>query len=227
MVLTPLLTMLLENAFSEPQRKNTSLGTRHPEKRLGRIKTQHPHIQHKIISQFDEIHLKDYDFNIHSHPAHKISDLEQLNVLNDLIGRIQDASSNSISNLVMNTKKESKIINLFSWTKTLKIVVSVIVGIALLLISIKLLTLFHPIPKLLSSFRNLFTTRRLQRDRQEAPIEMTTPMITMPSNSSTPNPTPMTMSPDTEPVHSHNKCTFVVGRGLVWEDLCPCDPTQL
>ena len=181
----------------------------------------------KLISQFDEIHLKDYDFNIHSHPAHKISDLEQLNVLNDLIGRIQDASSNSISNLVMNTKKESKIINLFSWTKTLKIVVSVIVGIALLLISIKLLTLFHPIPKLLSSFRNLFTTRRLQRDRQEAPIEMTTPMITMPSNSSTPNPTPMTMSPDTEPVHSHNKCTFVVGRGLVWEDLCPCDPTNL
>ena len=104
---------------------------------------------------------------------------------------------------------------------------SVIVGIALLLISIKLLAMFHPIPKLMSSFRNLFTTRRLQRDRQEAPKKMTTLVITMPSNSSTPNPTPMAMSPDTEPVHSHNKCTFVVGRGLVWEDLCPCDPTNL
>lgn len=23
--------------------------------------------------------------------------------------------------------------------------------------------------------------------------------------------------------HSHTHCTYVVGKGLVWEDLCPCD----
>ena len=182
----------------------------------------------KLISQFKEIHLKDYDFSVLSHPAHSTSELEQLNVLNDLIGRIQDTSSNSISNLVMSTKKESKIVNLFTLTKTLKIAVSAVVGIIVFLICLKLFTMFNPIPRLVFSIRNLLESRRLQRNRQNAPIEMMTPMLNnvnaiIPSTSSNPNPT----APNLETGHSHNRCTFVVGKGLVWEDLCPCDSSKL
>ena len=24
--------------------------------------------------------------------------------------------------------------------------------------------------------------------------------------------------------HKHSHCTYVVGKSLVWEDLCPCEP---
>ena len=36
-----------------------------------------------------EVHLNDDDFTLQAHPAHEASDLEQLNVLNDLLGRLQ------------------------------------------------------------------------------------------------------------------------------------------
>ncbi len=36
---------------------------------------------------------------------------------------------------------------------------------------------------------------------------------------------PVFTSPAKSFQHSHTKCSFVVGRGLVWEDLCPCKPT--
>ena len=180
----------------------------------------------KLISQFKEIPLKDYDFSVHSHPAHSINDLEQLNVLNDLIGRIQDAGNNPISNLVMSTKKESKITNLFSWTRTLKIIVFVIIGIALASICIKLFIIFNPIPRIISGLRNAINSR-FTRKTQDIPLELIAPML-QPTNapiSAHSNIAPT--APDVETVHSHNKCSFVVGKGLVWEDLCPCDPTQL
>ena len=38
--------------------------------------------------------------------------------------------------------------------------------------------------------------------------------------------TPTTQAPPTTSTpHVHTTCTYVVGKGLVWEDLCPCQPS--
>ena len=41
-----------------------------------------------LISEFKEIKLNDFDFELKAHPAHNLNDLENINVLNDLIGHI-------------------------------------------------------------------------------------------------------------------------------------------
>jgi hypothetical protein len=179
-----------------------------------------------LLSHFEELPLKDYDYASHAHPAHTISDLEQLNVLNDLIGRIQDTNTNSLSDLVMNKKQESKIGEMFSWTKYLKIIVISVISFVLFLITVRLLILFNPLPKLLKIFNDFLERRRLQRNRQDAPIELVSPMLTsiMPSSH---NPPVVSNVPPVEIAHSHKHCSYVVGKGLVWEDHCPCDPNTM
>ncbi|KAK4045290.1 hypothetical protein OUZ56_032828 [Daphnia magna] len=43
------------------------------------------HEQYKInlITEFEDLHLNDFDYNLKSHPAHETMEMEQLNILND------------------------------------------------------------------------------------------------------------------------------------------------
>ncbi len=181
-----------------------------------------------LIAQFEEIPLKDYDFALKAHPVYEKSDLEQMNVLNELIGRMQDSSSNSLAQLVMSEKQDNNITNLFSWTNALKIMTLVVIGFILFVAFIMVMVKFNPIGLLISKIEKT-------RKKREEPKEILTPM--MPTQSTAP-PDPMTtMYPplstsQTVPMeilpiratniqHSHNHPTYVAGRGLVWEDNCP------
>lgn len=53
-----------------------------------------------LIAYFQEIPLKDYEYEIKAHPVHDTIEIEKINVLNGLIGRIQESINNSL-------KKES------------------------------------------------------------------------------------------------------------------------
>ena len=50
------------------------------------------------MSVFDELPLKDFDFALKGHPAHSTTDLERLNVLNELIERIEESHDKSCCN---------------------------------------------------------------------------------------------------------------------------------
>ena len=179
-----------------------------------------------LISQFSELPLNDHDFMVKNHPAHEIADLEQLNVLNDLMGRIQDAQSNSLSNIVMSEKQDNNIGTMFSWTRVLKIMTLSVIGFILCVICIRIFIAVNPIPRVVQSIRE---RQRKLKDKEEAPPETIIPMINPTNpypqlfNTSAP-PMNIISTRETPVVHSHNRCTYIPGRGLVWEDYCPCGP---
>ncbi|KAK4007046.1 hypothetical protein OUZ56_012201 [Daphnia magna] len=42
-----------------------------------------------LITEFEELHLNDFDYSLKSHPAHETMEMEQLNILNHFPGRKQ------------------------------------------------------------------------------------------------------------------------------------------
>ncbi|KAK4009519.1 hypothetical protein OUZ56_018646 [Daphnia magna] len=74
-----------------------------------------------LIAEFEELHLNDFDFALKSHPAHDTMEMEQLNILNDLVGRLQEGETKSLSNIIVTEEQDNQIGNMFSWFDTLKI----------------------------------------------------------------------------------------------------------
>ena len=184
----------------------------------------------ELVAEFETIPLNDFDFSLKGHPVHEKSDLEQMNVLNELIGRIQESSSNSLEQLVQSDKQENEIGNLFSWTNSLKIMVLVVIGFILLVIVIVVFVEFKPF----NIIRDKMNLQLFGRQKREAQPEIT---VQMSSISAEPAPTVPTQPARTYPVitpnveiiqsrsqpvvHSHTSPSYIVGRGLVWEDMCP------
>ena len=69
--------------------------------------------------------------------------------------------------------------------------------------------------------------KRKQKKVEEKELEIRIPMLAQTTASApiypklTNNETQKTSNSSIE--HFHNHCTYVVGKELVWEDLCPCD----
>ena len=97
MVTTPVYILFLENSVGQSQRKILSLGIQQNLQWLD--PNVHSHTL-DLIAEFDELPLKDFDFELKAHPVHENFELEQMNILNELIGKIQKSSSNSVSNVV-------------------------------------------------------------------------------------------------------------------------------
>ncbi|KAK4006335.1 hypothetical protein OUZ56_011489 [Daphnia magna] len=68
-----------------------------------------------LITEFEELHLNDFDYSLKSHPAHETMEMEQLNILNDLVGLMQESNSKSVSDIVMSEKQDNQIGTMFSW----------------------------------------------------------------------------------------------------------------
>ena len=186
---------------------------------------QHPNLHSttlELIAEFSEVPLNDYDFTLQAHPAHEASDLEQLNVLNDLLGRIQETSSNSFSTVAVTESQRNNIHHVFSWVDNLKIMVLCVIGFIFFLIFICLFIALNPFPKIIEQRKERKNNKPKKNKYQVNEVELKSrePMLhkteVAPVNNK-PN------APSIDTVHSHNHCTYVVGKGLVWEDLCPCD----
>lgn len=74
-----------------------------------------------LTAAFKEIPLKDYDINLKYHPAREKPNLESINTLTELIGKIQDTNSNSQADIVTSEKQTANLITLFEWAKGLQI----------------------------------------------------------------------------------------------------------
>ena len=167
--------------------------------------------------------MKDFDFELKANPVHETFELEQINILNELIDKIQESSSNSLSQVVVSESQENSIGNLFSWTHLLKILVIVVIGFILLVVSIQLFIAFNPV----SGIENSIRRRNQLEINRSMPQEMLRPMLS-PSFPHHAKRYPSILhanAPTTEMTHmghSHNNPSYVVGRGLNWEDVCPC-----
>lgn len=156
--------------------------------------------QLKLIAGFKEIVLNDYDFSLRAHPAHQSNELEQLNVLTELIGRIQETRNNPLSKVVMSVRQENQMLDLFSWSKHIRIIVISVIGF------IATVTFAACLIKPCSYASNALRQYQVINKKMDNKKDDTLPSA--PLNN------------DIE--HQHTKCTYIVGKGLVWEDSCPC-----
>ena len=178
----------------------------------------------ELIAEFDELPLNDFDFTLSAHPAHETIDLEQLNVLNDLMGRIQETNSNSFSAVVQSEVQTNNIQHVFTWVDTLKIMILSVIGFVLFLICVRLFIALNPFPKLIAKSKERKERSKIKRYNKSAiELQASAPMLSIQASSSAVR---ATAPPTENEIHSHNHCTYVVGKGLVWEDLCPCNPDQ-
>jgi hypothetical protein len=213
-----------------------------------------------LITEFEELHLNDFDYSLKSHPAHETMEMEQLNILNDLVGLMQESNSKSVSDIVMSEKQDNQIGTMFSWFDTLKILILSIIGFIVFIISLRILIICDPFTRIMEKIRQARRLRRYGINTEEAheltsmiPNLSTQPpeeIIEQPFTRMT-APTPLTMERPTQsrpaqpsapkqrniyPIMEenwesdqarkctgkHTTCTYVVGYGMVWEDLCRC-----
>ncbi|KAK4045790.1 hypothetical protein OUZ56_033780 [Daphnia magna] len=213
-----------------------------------------------LITEFKELHLNDFDYSLKSHPTHETMEMEQLNILNDLVGLMQESNSKSVSDIVMSEKQDNQIGTMFSWLDTLKILILSIIGFIIFIVCLRILIICDPVTRIMEKIRQTRRLRRYGINREEA-HELTS----MIANSSTQPPeeiieqlftrmtapTPLTMERPTQSrpaqpsapkqrniylimeenwesdqarkcTGKHTTCTYVVGYGMVWEDLCRC-----
>ncbi|KAK4013780.1 hypothetical protein OUZ56_026333 [Daphnia magna] len=71
-----------------------------------------------LITEFEELHLNDFDYSLKSHPAYETMEMKQLNILNDLVSLMQESDSKSVSDIVMSEKRDNQI---ESWKKFAKL----------------------------------------------------------------------------------------------------------
>ncbi|KAI9555940.1 hypothetical protein GHT06_018481 [Daphnia sinensis] len=212
-----------------------------------------------LITEFEELHLNDFDYGLKSHPAHETMEMEQLNILNDIVGRMQETQANSVSDIIMSEKQDNQIGTMFSWFDTLKILSLSIIGLIALLICLRIFIICNPFTKIKEKFEQTRRLRRYGINMEEA-HELTS-MITNSNTQGTDEiieqpftrmlaPAPLTsertlQSRSTQPsaprqrlyptmeenwesettrkcTGKHTTCTYVVGYGMVWEDLCRC-----
>ena len=131
----------------------------------------------KLVSVFDELPLKDFDYALKGHPAHSTTDFERLNVLNELIGRIEESHDNSLAGMVMSEKQDNKFGDMFTWTDYLKIIIFATIGFLVLILLAYIFAKVNPIPAVIRSFQSKRQRRRKRRISADIPLEQLEPMI--------------------------------------------------
>ncbi|KAK4015087.1 hypothetical protein OUZ56_030077 [Daphnia magna] len=113
-----------------------------------------------LITEFEELHLNDFDYNLKRHPAHETMEMEQLNILDDLVGLMQESNSKSVSDIVMSEKQDNQMSTMFSWFDTLKILILSIIGFIVFIVYLRIFIICDPFTRILEKIRQ---TRRLRR----------------------------------------------------------------
>ena len=153
------------------------------------------HFSHlDLITEFQEVKLNDFNYELKAHPAHNLNDLENINILNDLIGRIEDSNSNSLGEVVISRQQNTDFGNMFTWTDKLKIMIIVIIIFIFLLLSIKICLRYITITPKLKKYAFFKRTKDVEKSQTEA-----MPMLTFPTRQATPSVTESNVTRTTDP----------------------------
>lgn len=164
----------------------------------------------ELIQYFKEIPANDFEFLPKHQNFFEMHNLESLNVIAELIGRIQNTNSESLSDLVLSQQSNNHLWDTTTWITILKYGLLAVGCIIVLTIIAKLFTIFNPIP----SLRKFFESCKIKKKKAaKIPIETMTPML------------PKTTSPSTlAPNHDHSRTIYIEGQGLFFIDGCPSIP---
>lgn len=193
-----------------------------------------------LIDKYTEIVLNDFDFTLKHNPAHIRMELEQGNILAELVGRVQDTSSKTVANLVLSENHTNQFSQFFNWTHIIRLTIISVVSFIIITLIVYVCCLFQPFRRI-SFLKDKFIRPTPQKEIEMSNIQpplSTFPLTNMPLlasappkyvNSSTNNsiPNSATIYPTLNTnTHSHTKCSYVEGKGLCWEDQCPCSTNQ-
>ena len=206
-----------------------------------------------------ELQLNAFDFALKAHPAHDVMEMEQLNILKDLVGRLHGIETKTLSDIVVTEEQDNNIGTMFSWFDTLKIMGICTIAFILFMIVIRLYIACNIVPKL-AKVRHTLRKTKIQHGINEKNPAATlqemlgqnletiynSPAINEPTFVTTNAPLPlqgsyynrnnipsapkMTQKVVADPENfnkfnqnkcrgPHITCSYVVGHGMVWEDL--------
>jgi hypothetical protein len=149
----------------------------------------------KLIQKFGELPIKAYDYLPQHHSMYDANNLEQMNVLSELIGRISMSNTNSLSGLVLDNKSRSNFWNMTSWIEIIKY------GFLALIIFL-LSTLVLWICLTVVPFYKI--SALCKRKQKHVQTEQEIPLTQRKSRKS----------------HSHRTTKMYPERGLCWDDGC-------
>ena len=197
-----------------------------------------------LVKKYDYLPLNDYDFELRGLSYHEKSEFEQLNILMELSGRAQQFSSDHIGAIVSSETKEGHAQDLFSWTKTLRIIVFCIIGFILFSICLRIFLLFNPLPvmdNIIEKSKDKMNKRNKRKEKSKESEENENKVVTLEPTAPPPvyasliaasgltdskslNEISIDNQKDDSTIkrHNHVKCTYVKGLGLRWSDGCPC-----
>jgi hypothetical protein len=138
-----------------------------------------------LIAEFEELKLNDFDFALKAHPAHNVMEMEQLNILNDLVGRLHETESKALSDIVVTAEQDNTIGSMFSWFDTLKIMGLCTAGIIIFLITLRLILACKIAPRIKKQMRRkMRKAKNKKRDSQieEEMEEILAPILPPPNN---------------------------------------------
>ena len=95
----------------------------------------------KLIDKFNESTIIEFKYLANLHHAFKVEETEQLNLLTDLIARIQQTNSHSLSTIVMTEQSTTSFWDLSSLLPTIKTSILIVFGTIAIFILIRLLLL--------------------------------------------------------------------------------------
>ena len=125
-----------------------------------------------LISEFKEVKLNDFDFELKAHPAHNLNDLENINVLNDLIGHIENSKADSLTDVIITRHQNTNIENMFTWSDKSKMIVTIVFSLIILIFLLKIASFYyHGRPKVIRHIPRVRVTRLESDDSENSPIE--------------------------------------------------------
>ena len=171
-----------------------------------------------LVNKFAELPINEYDFSPRHHHAYDMHSMEQLNVFSELLSRVQETNSDSLSDLVMDVQSKNNVWDLTGWMSYIKYG---LLGLGLLIVVVIILRIMFIFKLAIgNSFRRMIppTWRRRNTSGTDPNDPSMIPML-----AAAILPGPSAPSAPLNIPHDHSDTLFVGGK-LYWKDMCPIQP---
>ena len=141
-----------------------------------------------LIAEFEELKLNNFDFALKAHPAHNVMEMEQLNILNDLVGRLHETETKALSDIIVTEEQDNTIGSMFSWFDTLKIMGLCAIGFIIFIICIRIIMACKTISRIKNQLRRKIRKSKKNKQEKQLEEEMVEILNQIPTNVDSPEP---------------------------------------
>ena len=182
-----------------------------------------------LVSKFSDDIVKNYNYELRRHPAHETNELEQLNIVADIVGRIQNSEDGTLERLTVSENFLNNLGRAKSMSATAILATFSLSGLLTAAGVTYLYIRFRPVQVCFQGVRLLCKRRRLKENIELENITQSgRPLLPVNNPSAlrkTDNYTPVRAAA-APPEHPHETLRLVNGK-LFWDDGCPISNSEL